>query len=474
MTRELKRAAQALEADAAVGAEPATAEADGGGAGAQQRGVAGRAQQRAKKADDYHARHAAWVAEFNELTGGECAGGEGGVKWVAVRAWQQKHWQANNLLADGLVGPKTIEAAKIVAKKSGAAKDEKADAKSKEQDTTHPGQAEGAEASVDKPRLDDQTDDQDAPAAEHAGENKGPLKADGKKVPTLVEFEQAVSRLDAALATFKQPQGGGPQRPVAQHYVEGTDDKDAPPALGEMMSKAVLGDYKKAAKTLHDQWDNLDARARANALLDAVNNALSSEKVPPILRVDFQNLTNPAEFLASEWAMKMNERLFSKLRSPGIDEVGQVASMVFHEGRHAEQRFSIARLIATKNPSDSLTDVARKAGVNDEIAAQAMKLRSTPLPAQQQQSAEAFQHATRDNPDQHKEIERAAGDITDAANHVAAIFRTMSPGDQAITSARWQDLRQRTIVALEAYYALATERDAYAAQKQLNAAATSK
>ena len=33
--------------------------------------------------------------------------------------------------------------------------------------------------------------------------------------------------------------------------------------------------------------------------------------------------------------------------------------------------------------------------------------------------------------------------------------------------ARWQELRQQAIAGLEAYYHLATERDAYAAQKQL-------
>jgi hypothetical protein len=111
---KLRRAAQALEADAAVGASPAAeagegAAAAGAGAGGAH---AGKAQARAKKADEYHARHAAWVAEFNALTGGDCAGGAGGVKWAAVRAWQQKHWQLNNLLADGLLNDQGIASAR--------------------------------------------------------------------------------------------------------------------------------------------------------------------------------------------------------------------------------------------------------------------------------------------------------------------------------------------------------------------------
>ncbi|HEX8953264.1 MAG TPA: hypothetical protein VF945_15525, partial [Polyangia bacterium] len=152
MKEQLQRAKQALEAETPAAAEPAPAEAAGGSDGA----TAGKAQKRAKKADDYHGRHRDWVAQFNELTGGECAGGDGGVKWAAVRAWQQKHWQLNNLLADGLVGPKTLEAAKLLAKKNPPKADKEGagdggDDKDKQAETPQPGHADGAEASADKP-----------------------------------------------------------------------------------------------------------------------------------------------------------------------------------------------------------------------------------------------------------------------------------------------------------------------------------
>ncbi len=208
MKDQLKRAAQALEADAAVGAEPAAAaDADGGGQGGA---AAGKAQARAKKADEYHARHAAWVGEFNALTGGECAGGEAGVKWAAVRAWQQKHWQLNNLLADGLVGPKTIEAAKLLSKKNGP-KDEKKDAGGgaaegaaggKEhagggaagEPEPQPGAAEGAEASADKPKLEDESAG-DSDAKVDATATASPqLKGSSRKKLLLEDFEVLLER----------------------------------------------------------------------------------------------------------------------------------------------------------------------------------------------------------------------------------------------------------------------------------------
>jgi len=88
---QLKRAAQALEADAAISPEPAAADADAAPTQQTDGAAANKAQQRTKKTDDYHARHADWIAQFNELTHDKCTGDDDGMKWTAVHAWQQKH-----------------------------------------------------------------------------------------------------------------------------------------------------------------------------------------------------------------------------------------------------------------------------------------------------------------------------------------------------------------------------------------------
>lgn len=468
--QQLLRAKQSLEAEPT--AAPAAADADG--AAAQQSAAGGgaangRAQKRAKKADDYHGRHKDWVAQFNELTGGECAGGEAGVQWAAVRAWQQRHWQLNNLLADGLVGPKTIEAAKLLAKKN-APKQDKEEAgaaadgadKGKEKHDPQPGAAEGAESSADKPKLEEQDDDNQL-APKNASD--GPQGAAApQKQTTLPEFEAAIGKLEALLAQYKQPGGEGAKKPIAQHYVDGTDDKEAPPALGAMMSKEALRGYADAAKKLQQSWSSLgQPHARAQFLLDAVNEALAAEQVPAISEVKLAKMANPGQFTADSWSMMMNEPLFS---STAPKDIGGIASAVFHEGRHAEQRFSIARLLAEK-----ITDPATlksRAGVREDIAAKAIALRTSPLKGAQRQAAEQFEHATVDNP-AHKNIEDSSAAITDAANIAATVFQRLPPADQTIAGARWTDVRQRTVVALEAYYQLATERDAFAAQKQLDA-----
>lgn len=457
MKEQLQRAKQALEAEAApaqAGAADAAAAADAAPAP-----VAGKAQQRAKKADDYHARHRSWVAEFNELTGGECAGGAAGVKWAAVRAWQQKHWQLNNLLADGLVGPKTLEAAKLLAKKDApkpepdGAGDEK-----QKQAEPQPGHAEAAEASADKPNLDADADadEQVKPATEAAPRSKQ---------ATLAEFDAAATKLKDVLARFKTPKPEPGEKPIAQHYVEGTDDVEAPPALGAMMKSEALQGYEAAAEQLSSKskWDDKPPAARAKVLLDAVNEALATEKVPAILGLQLMEMSNPGEFIARDWVMHMSEAIFTAPKPPNM---AVVASQVFHEGRHAEQRFLVARLIASQMPHAPASKVAKAAGVLPEIAAKACELRSEPLAPEQHAKAEAFKHATVDNP-AHKQIESAASAITDAANHAGALFHALAPRDQGQVSARWQELRQQAIAGLEAYFHLATERDAFAAQKQL-------
>src|SRR4051812_40997253 len=41
--------------------------------------------------------------------------GSAGVRWDAVRGWQNTHYQVNGLFADGIIGEKTIEAARMLA-----------------------------------------------------------------------------------------------------------------------------------------------------------------------------------------------------------------------------------------------------------------------------------------------------------------------------------------------------------------------
>jgi hypothetical protein len=235
-----------------------------------------------------------------------------------------------------------------------------------------------------------------------------------------------------------------------------------------MMSKGALGDYRGAAAKLVTTWTHLSPQARADLLLRAVNDALSTEGVPAILGADLTSLENPGKFEGPIWRMAVDDTTFSKREFKHKQaEINEASSTVFHEGRHAEQRFTAARLYAQEHPDAAADQVAEKVGIKESIAQQATAMRSQKIPADQQQSAQAFRNDDVDNKEEHKAAEKIAPPLTEAANAAAKIFATLSPEDQAIVGARWQECRQRVITILDAYYNLATERDAYAAEKQL-------
>src|SRR5262249_4292021 len=162
-------------------------------------------------------------------------------------------------------------------------------------------QAEGAEASTDKPNLEADTDEQLAPASGAAA-----AAPTAKKQATLEDFDVAATKLDALITQFRAPQGQGAQKPIAQHYVEGTDDKEAPAAVGAMMKTEVLKGYGEAAKELGTKRTGLEtAQARAQFLLNAINDAIAAENVPAIKAVQLIKMANPGEFVASTWVMHM-------------------------------------------------------------------------------------------------------------------------------------------------------------------------
>jgi hypothetical protein len=491
--RELKRAAKVLGADAE--AAPAGGEEQAGPAA-----PAGKAQQRAKKADDYHARHRDWVAQFNELTQGECAGGASGVQWAAVRAWQQKHWQANNLLADGLIGPKTLEAARIVAKqqKGGGKGDEKPEAKAAEaapegagkdpaaaddkQAAPQPGQAEAeaAEASADKPQLDES---EEKPADAASPEN-GPADSDAKlpgqrglpidakgtaKPPTLLAFDQKLEQIEQLLSQFKPPEGQGalPQSALAQ--ANGSKEKDptkqADPA-GEMMNH--LSAYRGAVAKLVPKWQDLSPEKRAHALLEALNHVLGFEQVYPVKEVVLGPLSGAdGMFTPLRWKMTVSEQKFTNgfLKPPQIENA---ASDVFHEGRHAEQRFSVARLMAGQGlKSDK---IAEGAGIDEDAAKHAIRVeKAHPLTpnSPEEKDAKAFSGDTVAHGDEHRAIEHLAAVISALGPEARTMFDGLTAEDRAATKGRWEAVRARMYQVIDAYQRLATEKDAFAAEEKL-------
>jgi hypothetical protein len=487
---EVKRTQQALEAEPAVAPEPAAADANavGGGAGA----LAGKAQARAKKADDYHARHAEWVAEFNALTGNECAGGAGGVRWAAVRAWQQKHWQLNNLLADGLVGPKTLEAAKLLKKQTGGTKDDKKDAAAEKDakggdDKQHaehepkPGAADGAEAAADKPKLDDEAGDASEPAAASDGKLPPPGAAHAKsgKHASVGDFKAMLQKIEKVLSDWKQPAGseGLPQTALAKANGQEVKDptKDATPH-GAMMQH--LGEYRAEIANLTPHvWERLGTpEQRAGALTAALNRSLATEQVRPVDDEVAKLSGQDAHFTPDSWTMTVNVTKLARTRV-SVGDIESAGSDVFHEGKHAEQRFSVARMMARQaiDAKQEITPavidgIQDKSHINFKAVEDAVAVeRKQPMTpgSPEQKDAATFLDDTVTHHEEHNSTEKTAKLVNTLGPQASQLFHSLDAKDQAAMRATWEEYRVRMFKVFDAYQRLPVEKDAFAAEKEL-------
>jgi hypothetical protein len=107
----------------------------------------------------------------------------------------------------------------------------------------------------------------------------------------------------------------------------------------------------------------------AQHLATKANEPLKALGVPE-MKIDYDpRAPHPGAFWHDSWKMIMNTTLWSKSRRAqklgdlSVDEAADAAALVYHEARHAEQQFRIARMFA----ADS------KAGTPDKIADEIMK-----------------------------------------------------------------------------------------------------
>jgi len=117
-----------------------------------------------------------------------------------------------------------------------------------------------------------------------------------------------------------------------------------------------------------DQWDTLGtAQARADALVEAVNRRLTAAGVSTVTAVLYDG-DSPAEegsFDFPTWTMQLNRLL---LNQSGLtkEDAASLANTVYHEARHTEQWFWMARYLAGQGYSAA--GIAHNLGIPAQIA----------------------------------------------------------------------------------------------------------
>jgi len=173
---------------------------------------------------------------------------------------------------------------------------------------------------------------------------------------------------------------GAPKGEEKERAISG--DKNVGEETG-IATQLALDRYVAAAKQVEQDWTSLDPDGRANRLGDAANAELAAIGVPEV-GVRLKYLGAPeGRFDNLPWNIDLNATRFD----PSTTTTGRmatVASTVYHESRHAEQWFRMARLEAGQGKNAAA--IASELDIAPRVAAAAEK---SPLTGDSQQAKEA-------------------------------------------------------------------------------------
>jgi hypothetical protein len=138
-----------------------------------------------------------------------------------------------------------------------------------------------------------------------------------------------------------------------------------PPDKTGIGARLAVFRFIEAAKKVETDWATLKtATARAKAFGDAANTELKAAGVPEI-KVRVKKMDNLGEFDFATWTLDIGKDAFAKATADR-SEIGDAADTVYHESRHCEQWFRMARLQAGKGWKAS--KIATKLGIPSKIA----------------------------------------------------------------------------------------------------------
>ncbi len=132
------------------------------------------------------------------------------------------------------------------------------------------------------------------------------------------------------------------------------------------------------------QWAPLDASAKIAKVTKYVNAELERTHVPKVgSRPDGAETVGNAEFDFTTWELSIGSQGLDAGAAMSDDDVAEMADTVYHESRHAEQWFRIARLKAGESPTPTAAALAGSLSIPAPIAKAALDRPLKPLTALQ-------------------------------------------------------------------------------------------
>jgi hypothetical protein len=246
-----------------------------------------------------------------------------------------------------------------------------------------------------------------APAAASGLEPGGPSqRQDGN--PASIGPTQDVTSPPASISDAQSGDDALPPRELVSPYdypgmseILATDESRVTVAPVETGDKAGGGKGKKAetetgiatgialdrfitaAHDVQTNWASLDKNTRGQKLGDAANTELDAVGVPKvgIVNKDLGEINGQLDF--TPWNLDLNGTRFESPTTTS-ERMAPIARTVYHESRHAEQWFRMARIEAGQGKNAAA--IASKLEIKPEVAAAA---ESKPLTGDSQEAKEA-------------------------------------------------------------------------------------
>ena len=132
----------------------------------------------------------------------------------------------------------------------------------------------------------------------------------------------------------------------------------------------TVDDFAEGARGVQSEWADLSASQRANKLGALANAALASVKVPEVTILMTDLGKGSGAFNSGSWTLKINTNIVSK-DTVTEAEMAALSDTFYHEARHAEQFYRVARYVA--GLGKSATYISTRLGIPGRIANEATR-----------------------------------------------------------------------------------------------------
>jgi hypothetical protein len=255
---------------------------------------------------------------------------------------------------------------------------------------------------------------------------------------------QAVARFQSTITSLKVDGMAGP-RTLPAAFPAGLEAE-------ERVDKFV-----EQSREVQDQWADLDdAQARADALMEAVNEQLTDSEVPQCEYVlEELDSGTVAQFDFATWTIELGQEAFEQ-DVLSNEETADAANTVYHEARHAEQWYRMAQMLAGQGKTaDEIVD---DMGIPAEVAAEAV---GDPLDPESMEALIADGWYESVYGSSAKQRNRIFKELEAADKELEKAHEAFNDNPSQANERRLQRARERRQKAFDAYHDLPEENDAH-------------